>query len=297
MKLTEYHPFKSAKAKEDYLNLYDKLAGKWPVPSETQMINTNYGKTFVRISGPIDAPPLVLLTGLGGNSLDWIPQIRELSEQFRTYAVDNINDIGQSVYTKPPKCHEDFTAWLDDLFTALDLKNNINLMGMSYGGWLAGEYALCHSEKINKIVLLEPGAIVLPVSPEFLAKMGEIMQNSESTENVVLWLYKDAIEKDEANLEKIKTIMEERLIETSFFEPKQVIPPRVFEDNELNNIKVPALFIIGENETMYSAQEAAKRLNRVAPQIKTEIIPKAGHDLMHAQQDLVIKKVLEFLSE
>lgn len=65
MELTEYHPFKSAEAKERYLNAYDARAKEWPVSSETKIVNTSYGLTLVRISGPKDAESLILLHGLG----------------------------------------------------------------------------------------------------------------------------------------------------------------------------------------------------------------------------------------
>jgi pimeloyl-ACP methyl ester carboxylesterase len=63
----------------------------------------------------------------------------------------------------------------------------------------------------------------------------------------------------------------------------------------LQSISVPALFLVGENEKLYSARKAIHRLNRVAPQIQTEIILNAGHDLTIVQAELVNRKVLEFL--
>ena len=69
-KMSTYHPFRSEEAKDRYLKLYDKRAQEWPVASECRMVNTSYGQTFVRICGPVDAPPLALLHGIGGNSLD-----------------------------------------------------------------------------------------------------------------------------------------------------------------------------------------------------------------------------------
>ena len=35
-----YHTFKTQKAKEEYLKLYDDRAKKWPVPSTIKMVNT-----------------------------------------------------------------------------------------------------------------------------------------------------------------------------------------------------------------------------------------------------------------
>jgi len=75
MELSAYHPFRSPKAKEEYLALYDLRAKRWPVASQTRMVETSYGQTFVRISGAADAPPLVLLSGFSANSLVWVPSI------------------------------------------------------------------------------------------------------------------------------------------------------------------------------------------------------------------------------
>ena len=148
--MTAYHPFRSATAKDRYLKVYDMRAKKWPVDSEIRLEDTSYGKTFVRISGPVGAPPLVLLHGGGGNSLQWIPNIEALSKSYRAYAVDNIYDYGRSIYTQIIKHPDDFANWLDELFSVLELGNNINLMGLAYGGWITIQYALRLPERLNE---------------------------------------------------------------------------------------------------------------------------------------------------
>ena len=60
--------------------------------------------------------------------------------------------------------------------------------------------------------------------------------------------------------------------------------------------KVKELYQIQNNayEKIYSAREAVKRLNTVAPKIETMIIPGAGHDLTLVQAELVNQAILEF---
>ncbi|MBT8364261.1 MAG: hypothetical protein KJP23_06100 [Deltaproteobacteria bacterium] len=98
--MTAYHPFQSVAAKKEYLALYDMRVKKWPVDSQTRFVDTAYGQTFVRTSGPVGAPPLVLLHGAGGDSLQWTPNIEALSKRYRVYAVDNIYDYSRSIYTQ-----------------------------------------------------------------------------------------------------------------------------------------------------------------------------------------------------
>ena len=147
-----YHPFTSEQAKETYLKFYDERAKKWPVESTTKMVETSYGKTFVRISGPESAPSLVLMHGISGNSLQWISNVGALSRHFRVYAVDNVYDNGRSIPYKPMTGAEDYVNWLNEFCNALGLHNQINMVGLSYGGWITTQYALRFPDRLNKII-------------------------------------------------------------------------------------------------------------------------------------------------
>ncbi|MEL6525133.1 MAG: alpha/beta hydrolase, partial [Chloroflexota bacterium] len=145
MNTTSYHPFVSQEAKEIYLAFYDQSASRWPLPSESLMILTPYGQTFVRISGPVDAPPLVLLHGAGSTSLSWLFSTEALSKHHRTYAIDsliNTGCVGRSIYTRPISNASEASEWIDALFDNLGLGENISLLGSSYGGWIASQYLL-----------------------------------------------------------------------------------------------------------------------------------------------------------
>ena len=54
--------------------------------------------------------------------------------------------------------------------------------------------------------------------------------------------------------------------------------------------------IIGENDKIYSAQKAVQRLNTVKPEIKTVILPNAGHDVTIVQAKQFNKLVIDFLN-
>ena len=293
MEILDYHPFKSREAKEKYLKLYDKNAESWPIPSEVKMVDTSYGKIFVRISGPLDAPPLVFLHGMGNNSLMWQSNIEALSKDYRTYAVDDTYGNGRSIYTETINDGDGFVKWLDELFSALKLGNDINIVGMSYGGWQASQYMLKCGYRVNKVVLLAPAATVLPVSSAFTIRtILTLLHIRYFTKSLMHWLMEDLVKKDKKLMKKIINI---RFLASKCFKTRRPPVPTVLEDSELQSIKIPVLYVVGENEKIYSASKAVQRINKVAPQIKTEIIPNAGHDLIFVQSEPVNKKILEFL--
>ena len=298
MQISAYSPFKSEEAKERYLRFYDNQAKKWPIDSETIMVDTSYGGTFVRISGPPSAQPLILIPGLSASSLMWIPNIEALSEHYRTYAVDHIYDNGRSIRTLPVMKPDDLVKWLEDLFNNLEFEKNINLMGISFGGWLASNYALHFPDRLNKIVLLTPTCTILPVKFSFYIHGAfSPLPIRYFTKQLFFWLFEDCVRKDEISRIRVEEWIDNMFIGFRCFKMKQPLNPPILKDEELQSIKVPTLYLVGENEKLYSAQKAIERVNRIAPHIKTDTILNAGHDLSIVQAEIVNRKVLDFLKQ
>jgi pimeloyl-ACP methyl ester carboxylesterase len=297
MRNSPFHPFRSQKAKNRYLKRYDLRAQTWPVDSETRTIDTSHGQTFVRISGPPEAQPLVLLPSAAASSLIWMSNVVALSTHYRVHAVDNIYDFGRSVNSRDIKSTDDLTNWLDGLFDALHLRDNINLMGLSYGAWITGLYALRSPNRLRRIVMCAPPATVFPF-PASWAWHGLLAMIPQRyfLRNMTHWMFKDLTQKnDEASIKQVEDLVEDAFIGLRCFKFRMPVAPTVMSDKELQSIKVPTLFLVGENERLYPAQKAIQRLNAVAPSIRAEIIPNAGHDLTIVQAKMVNEKVLEFL--
>ncbi|MFX0076012.1 MAG: alpha/beta fold hydrolase [Candidatus Hermodarchaeota archaeon] len=294
----DYHPFKSQKAKEAYLTYYDEKATHWPIASTTRYVKTTFGKTFVRISGPEKGPPLLLLPGDTVNSLDWIPLIDDLSKNYQTYAIDQIYDNGRSIYTRPIKKSEDFVQWLEELLTELEL-SKLNLMGYSYGGWQATLYALSYPERVNKLILLSPAATILRPGIKLLIRtiFQYVFHTQKIAKKYVYWMYADSVRKDQETKDYIDDMISEELLARKCFKKRKFVNPTVLSEEDWQNLKVPTLFLTGENEVLYSAEKAIEYLNDVVPNVKTAIATEAGHDLPIVKPEWVITKVLKFLKE
>ena len=294
--INEYHPFRSEMAKTEYLEYYDTEAKEWPLDSEEKMVSTSHGQTFVRISGPNNAPALVLLPGGGRASLMWENNIEALSENYRTYAVDDIYDWGRSIYTKSLSCPESITKWLDELFTALELGDSINLVGYSYGGWKAGQYLMEHPERLNKVVLLSPAYTVYKGNKEFEKRVFRgFIPHRYFMKRELYWVCENLVQTEKGRA-IADELLDANMLSLSCFKTKMPAVMTVLSDEELKSIIVPVLYIDGENNKMLSSKKAVERLNNIAPDIKTEVIPNSGHGLVFTHPELVSEKILDFLN-
>ncbi len=295
MAIAAHHPFRSPAAKQEYLRVYDHLAEQWPTSSETQVVNTAFGQTFIRVQGPVDGAPLVLLPGDTDTSLSWLPVIEPFSQNLRTYAIDHVFDNGRSIYTKKMSRPMDFVDWLDDVFDGLGL-NRLNLAGYSFGAWQSVLYALTHRDRVEKLVLLAPSATVLSPGPVMLARavLYHFLPYRSVARNYFHWYGPDAVKEDRTRA-RIDEMVEEDLLARRCFKPRNFVPPTRLTDENWKELKAPTLFLVGENDRTYSAQRAVRRLRRVAPMVEAKIAPNTDHYILLVNPDWVVRNTLRFL--
>ncbi len=290
------HPFRSTGARDAYLAHYDRQARNWPVAATSQMMETSFGQTFVRISGPDDGPPMVLLPGDTEHSLAWIPVVEQFSNHYRTYAVDQIYDIGRSIYSRPITEPADYVHWLGDLFDSLAL-DNVDLVGHSYGGWQASLFALAHPTRLNKLVLLSPAVTVLRpgLGLLFRAIVYDRVPTRFVTRRYLYWYAPEASSRPDT-VQAIDNMVEESLLARKCFKRRKFVPPTVLTDEQWRSLAVPTLFLVGDREVTYPADKAIQRLNRVAPNVATRLAADEDHHLTIVKPDWVVDNVLDFLA-
>jgi pimeloyl-ACP methyl ester carboxylesterase len=297
MPWTEYHPFRSRDARAEYFASLEEREKRWPIPSDNRVIETSWAKTFVRIGGPPDAPPLVLMHGAATNSVSWEANVKALSEEHRTYAIDNPYDIGRSVYHRDVKNIDEYAAWMDETFSALGLGDKLNIVGMSYGAWLTAEYALRYPQRLAKAVLISPALTVQNVRPIWVARCLLSMLNRSLSRNFAQWTLKDAYSKGSYYKQLVEEVGNDALMMSQKCISRHVVIPTKLKDEEWASITVPMLVLVGENEKIYHPRRAIEHMRRVAPNVKVEVIAGAGHDLPVAQLEIVNQKVLDFLKQ
>ena len=291
------HPFRSAEAKQEYLRAYDKLAAKWPSASETRVIDTSFGRTFTRVQGPVDGEPLFLLPGDTETSLSWLPVIEPLSQTYRTYAVDHVYDNGRSVYTKGMSCPTDFVDWLNEVFDGLGL-DRLTLVGYSYGAWQSALCALAHPDRIQRLVLLAPSATVLSPGPTMLVRvvLYHFLPCRFIAKNYFYWYGPDAI-KNSRTRTQVDAMIDEDLLARRCFKKRKFVPPTRLTDAEWRELRVPTLFLIGENDKTYSPERAVLRLREIAPTVAAKIAQKTDHYITLVNPDWVVRHILHFLQD
>jgi pimeloyl-ACP methyl ester carboxylesterase len=281
--------FKSAKAETRFYSVYDAAMELWPIPYQEHDIPTSYGSTHVIISGPEDAPPIILFHCALMTSAIWSPIIGELARNHRTYAVDVIGDVGKTIPSNPPASEEDLANWVVEIYEYFKIKS-AKILGWSFGGFVAANFSIQEPERVEKLVLLAPYMTFVKGGPGFLLGFLPLLFPAR----FIVRIFEKAL----CYKSDFGYIHHSRILYERFRSGKMImkVPPRVFTDDDLQRLDMPVLLLIGEQEFLYNSRRAIERARKLLMNCDTELVKECNHAVVSDQTLLVSARILDFFN-
>lgn len=150
--------FRTEEGRRVYIASYTAAMAELPVPTRSMDLKTDFGT--VRVYEFASArtrrlTPIVLLPGRTSGVPMWEANLAGLAKERTVYALDALGDAGMSIQTREIKNSEDQASWLEQVLAQLGAPK-VHLVGHSFGGWSAANYAVRYPERIASLALLEP---------------------------------------------------------------------------------------------------------------------------------------------
>jgi pimeloyl-ACP methyl ester carboxylesterase len=253
-------------ARETFMAAYERVFALWPQPCEEFDVETATATTWVHAYRPHpDGPPVVLLTGAGGNAAFWYPHVAALAKDGPVYGIDMPGDANPSIPRAPMTPPASCAAWLDELLGKLS-DRPAHLVGFSYGGWVAMNQAIRAPGRVASITLLDPAGLTKLdarfwwwLSISGLASMTPMPLRR----HLARWLDNPAMLQPE-----LMTLMWAG-IRGYRTEPKF---PGVLTDDQLRAIGVPALLVTGARSALLTPARGRAR-GSLMPHAEVAIVP------------------------
>ena len=155
--------FKTNKQKALVLKRYDEFLAQWGVPYNEADIPGLWGTTHCIETGSRANPPLFLFHGVGDNSaVMWVLNITELSKHFFCIALDTPGGPGKSTINEAYEKGFNQEGWITSTIDHYSF-SKVSIAGVSNGAYMAYNYFVHHSERVNRIVCIEGGLILNPI--------------------------------------------------------------------------------------------------------------------------------------
>ena len=265
-----------------------------PPPRSTSDLETTFGRVrvyeFAAASADPGAVPAVLLPGRTSGVPMWTDNLPDLAAARTTYALDALGDAGMSVQTRPIRDAADQADWLHQVLSRLPV-GTVHLVGHSFGGWLAANYATRHAERVRTLTLLEPVFVFqglrwqvyllsLPASLPFLPRRWR--------DHMLVTVGGGPIDPDDPVARMISAAVDHYAV-------KLPLPERLTAA-QLRGLRMPVYAALAGRSVMHDGAHAADVARTAVPGATVTLWPAATHSLPLEQAAALDRAMLTFMA-
>ena len=249
-------------------------------------------------------PPMVCLHGHTGQAGIWDEFAEVMRGSYHVYAVDQ-RGHGESAHAKDGYARDRFVEDLAAFVDALEL-DRFTLSGLSMGGWHSMLYAADHSDRVERIVMVDIGP---EPSEESIAASGsrpESPMRFDSLEDAVAWMRSG---NPWASDDRLKKDAQDKMKQTGDGSWTWKADPTLFNVplpdmsdpgligrywNALETIPCPILEVRGSESPLVS-DAVLDRMKAAATDLSSVDVANAGHVVTVDQPEDFIAVTREFL--
>jgi pyruvate dehydrogenase E2 component (dihydrolipoamide acetyltransferase) len=264
--------------REDVLRATEEAKAAPSEEAEEQDVDVGGIAVHCLVAGPIKAPHVVFVHGLGGSLATWSLNLPAFADQFRICALDL---VGAGSSARPatdysvPALAEFLARFLDALGPDWQ---RVSIVGHSLGGAVALAFAGSYPQRVERLVLVDSAGL----GPEIDRTVLELIHSEPSPENVRVELTHFFAHTGMIQQELVNQLYQQRkqpgaheaLIATAdaaFDDGKQLVDLR----DTLAGLNVPVLVVWGVADAVIPvthAQEAER-----TPLSRLEVFADCGH--------------------
>ena len=258
--------------------------------SEVKYIQIDQGRVHYIESNNNGKQPVVFLHGNFASSTWYKPTIKLLeSTDYKGVAVD-LPGFAASSQPKREISIENYSKELKNIVDKFGFKK-IDLVAHSLGGAVAYRFALDNKDLVNKLILIDPAPGEGLKTPEENYPILNSYQNNRALLRTSLskMLYSGDPEKLLDEITDDALLMDDR----AYIENARALEKYNYLE-ELKNLDIPVLIIIGENDLIIN-EKLLKKTIGVLPDVKVEQIERVGHAINLEDPELFVKILKDFL--
>jgi pimeloyl-ACP methyl ester carboxylesterase len=274
-----------------------------------RMVETDGVELCTEPFGDPDAPPVLLLMGIGGSMLWWDEAFcRMLADRGRFVIRYDLRDAGRSVTYEPGRpgyTGQDLVRDVVGVLDGYDLPS-AHLVGLSAGGGIAQEVALCFPDRVRSLVLLGTSPVTAvdrplpPPSDAYLRFVREVEVDWSSPASVVEYqvaysrVLAGAVRPfDERAARQLAEAEATRARDLAALQNHDLVAASdAGVDAPLSSIAVPTLVLHGSEDPAFPPDHG-RALAEAIPGAQFLLLDGAGHGLERPDWDVVATALAE----
>lgn len=240
--------------------------------AHSRWVTINGIRVHYYMQGPEDAPPVLLIHGLGGHAEDWRNLTRWAIMAHRSVYVPDLPGYGRSDWPKNFSYSiPDEAAVMVGFMDALGLKR-VDLGGWSMGGWVAQQIAIDHPDRVASLMLFDSAglheqpawdvALFTPTTSAQLDQLDALLMPHPPV--VPGFIARAMLRQSREHAWVMHRAMDAMMTGKST------------TDEDLPKLKMPVLLAWGSEDQIIPLAEGEK-MHKLMPQSKLDVVKGCGH--------------------
>jgi pimeloyl-ACP methyl ester carboxylesterase len=236
-----------------------------------------------------DGPPLLFLHGAGGFRPG--PAYLDLLGQHRRIIAPSHPGFGMSGLAEWMDRPDDIAHLYLELLDRLNI-DRLDIVGTSFGGWIAVELATMQPQRLRRLVLVAPAGVKTGSRDDL--DIPDIFAMPADTVQQMLYVDVEKFRADPANMsdDELRIMLRNRESLALFAWEPYLHNPKL--PHRLHRVACPTLFLRGAHDGLISA-EYTVRYAALLPDARIVTLPDAAHVPQLEQPEAFAAAVLSFL--
>lgn len=283
--------------REDVLRAAEEAKAEPSAEAEEKDVDVDGVMAHCLLAGPVNAPHLVFVHGLGGSFGTWSLNLAHFAEKFRICALDLVgagNSAKPATDYSVPALARFLARFLDALGSDWQ---RVSIIGHSLGGAVALAFAGTYPQRVERLVLVDSAGL----GPEIDGAVLDLMRATPTRESLRTELAYFFAQPGMVQQALVEQLYQQRMqpgaqdaliatINAAFGEGQQQTDLR----DTLAELDVPVLVIWGDADAVISVAHAQE--TKRASQVRVEIFAGCGHCPHIERADAFNQLVQSFLA-
>lgn len=270
--MTSQAIFRSSQGEALIRQWYQRFLERLPYPLETRELQTHIGQTRVLVTGPENGSPLLLIHGALAGAPHALGELGELPTRYRVYAVDVPGQSVGSVQRRLNVRRDEHARWLAEVLDLLGLEQ-IAMLAVSWGGFVALNFATHYPERVTALMLLTPAGVI----------QGSAWQGTtEMMLPMLRYRLFPSLKNRDRLLKGLFTAHDDfwsgYIGDAMLHITTDFTPPPLLKDGQLNKLKAPVYIYAADRDVSFPGKKLLARAREVFPNlVGTKLLTDCRH--------------------
>lgn len=283
--------YRSARAKEEILTLYDKQIEELHISYNDIYVNTSFGKTHLIECGDYNKKPLLVFHGGNATTAYNLKYCDFLLPYFHIYAVDTIGHPGKSDEVSLSPYNQDYGKWASEVIGQLGYES-MACFGGSFGAGVLVKTMCVSPQMVERSVLLVPSAINNAMSIKSMNMMFPMVMYWITGKEE--WFIKCILPMAITRANITNDILITARCSIDHAKIKSIMPQNEKLD-QLQKYKNPVLVLAAEKDCLFPAKKVIPQAKKAWPQCAAYLLKDRGHinELTLEEKEMILKALTE----